>query len=146
VPVEETTAGRGYPKPFPANTLSTDVERLRSALDAIDADIGVLNGQVTAAIVSNVTGITGASEVPNIVRISKANYDALNPVPADVGFIVEGTAADEPLTVGTGLVVVQHGSNANTPRPPSAAAVYWIGSIQPTNSIDADLWFPTAVV
>jgi hypothetical protein len=142
MPVEETTAGRGYPKPFPANTLSTDVERLRSALDAIDADVDEL---ATSAIVSDVTGITGATAVPNLVRISKANYDALDPVPENVGFIVEGTGADEPLTVGTGLVVVQHGNNASTPRPPSAAAVYWIGSIQPTNSIDADLWFSTAV-
>jgi hypothetical protein len=37
-PIDETTTNRAYPKPNAANTLAYDVEKLRTALDSIDAD------------------------------------------------------------------------------------------------------------
>ncbi len=39
MPVNETTAGRGYQLPHPSNTLPYDVARLRAALAAVDADV-----------------------------------------------------------------------------------------------------------
>lgn len=38
-----------------------------------------------------------------------------------------------------GLSVVNHGSNANTPRPDSPW-VLWLGTVRPTNMLDYDLW------
>ena len=37
------------------------------------------------------------------------------------------------------MMVVNHGNMANAPRP-LAGAVYWIGSVEPENAIDEDLW------
>lgn len=39
MPINESTSNRAYPKPHPDNTLRYDVDRLRSALDAIDGDV-----------------------------------------------------------------------------------------------------------
>ena len=38
------------------------------------------------------------------------------------------------------LRVVNHGTVASTARPAGAAAVYWVGSVEPTNALDGDLW------
>lgn len=40
--------------------------------------------------------------------------------------------------------VVLHGSTAETARPSGYAVVIWIGSVEPTNALDNDLYFPTA--
>lgn len=52
MPVNETTTSRGYQKPHPTNTLANDVQRLRTALDAIDADVAArpTSAEVTTAI------------------------------------------------------------------------------------------------
>jgi hypothetical protein len=41
-----------------------------------------------------------------------------------------------------GVLVVTHGSSAGTARP-TAAIVYWIGSVAPTNRETGDLWLQT---
>lgn len=38
------------------------------------------------------------------------------------------------------MTVVNHGATASTARPAGAAAVYWIGTVEPTNATDNDLW------
>ena len=35
---------------------------------------------------------------------------------------------------------VVHASNPNIPRPADYMIVHWIGSVEPTNAIDNDLW------
>lgn len=40
----------------------------------------------------------------------------------------------------TVMIVVKHGADANVPRPATAAAVYWQGTVQPANAVDGDLW------
>jgi hypothetical protein len=75
MPVEDTTTGRGYPKPHPTNPLAFDVQRLRDALDQIDADVDA--GVPEPTIESDPTGITGAGVVSNVVSISQSNYDAI---------------------------------------------------------------------
>ena len=39
------------------------------------------------------------------------------------------------------LVVVEHGATAGTARPSSASGVYWIGSVEPTNKEEGDIWY-----
>lgn len=39
-----------------------------------------------------------------------------------------------------GWAVVNHGSVASTPRPTGVTAVYWIGTVTPTNMTSADLY------
>jgi hypothetical protein len=39
--------------------------------------------------------------------------------------------------------VVNHGATAGTTRPTSAGAVYWIGSVEPTNAANGDQWYDT---
>src|SRR5690625_1355910 len=61
---------------------------------------------------------------------------------------VDNTAdADKPTSTAqrSGLLaVVNHGTSAATARPPGATAVYWIGSVEPANAEDHDLWHDTA--
>lgn len=60
---------------------------------------------------------------------------------------VDNTAdAAKPISVATQnalnsrIVVVEHGTVANTTRPAGAASVEWIGSVQPTNMTANDIW------
>ncbi len=39
--------------------------------------------------------------------------------------------------------VVTHGADANVARPTEFAVVQWIGSVEPTNAVDNDLYVPT---
>jgi len=43
-------------------------------------------------------------------------------------------------TINDRILFVNHGATAGTTRP-NAAIVYWVGTVEPTNAIDADLWF-----
>lgn len=61
MPVNDTTANRAYQKPNPSNLLSDDVERLRSALEAIDADVAAL--LLTKAALASPT-FTGTPAAP----------------------------------------------------------------------------------
>lgn len=47
------------------------------------------------------------------------------------------------VSVAAGLVVVEHGADGTVARPAGAAAVYWIGSVEPANGVDHDLWYNT---
>lgn len=38
---------------------------------------------------------------------------------------------------------VVHGAVAGTARPTGFGVVMWIGTVQPTNSIDGDIWINT---
>jgi hypothetical protein len=38
------------------------------------------------------------------------------------------------------VTAVAHGSNASTARPSGATAVYWIGTVEPVNAVNGDLW------
>ena len=46
---------------------------------------------------------------------------------------------------GNGMGVVQHGGNANVARPAAGLAYFiWVGSVQPSNAVNGDLWMNTA--
>lgn len=42
------------------------------------------------------------------------------------------------------MFVVNHGATAATARPTGVGAVYWIGSVSPTNAVDGDIWNDTS--
>lgn len=47
-------------------------------------------------------------------------------------------------TIGlSGMPAVKHDADASVARPAGAVAVYWIGSVKPTNMLDYDLWYQT---
>jgi hypothetical protein len=69
---------------------------------------------------------------------------------ADVGHNHDGTYAaashnhDSTYAAkSTAFVVVTHGSTASTARPTGVGAVYWVGSVEPNNAVNTDLWYDT---
>lgn len=73
--VNDTTTGRGYQKPNPANLLSADVLRLRAALDAIDTDMvgRYTKAEVDALIAGLVNGAPGALDTLNELAAALGN-------------------------------------------------------------------------
>lgn len=43
------------------------------------------------------------------------------------------------LEAGDPITVIEHGSNANHPRPTGVKVVYWLGTVEPVNAVDDDL-------
>lgn len=58
-------------------------------------------------------------------------------------YSLDGSAAISSNPVFAGMTVVEHGADADFERP-TASAVYWIGSVEPTNGEDVDLWYDTS--
>lgn len=73
--------------------------------------------------------------------------------PAGDGTSVQGLVESEvggPVPIGDAIPVsiaynstVTHGAVASTARPPVGVAVIWIGSVEPTNAINGDVWLDT---
>lgn len=42
-----------------------------------------------------------------------------------------------------GMGVVVHGSTAGTARPSGFAVIHWIGTVEPTNAVNGDIWTDT---
>ena len=88
------------------------------------------------------TPISEEDSTANIQKIGNWQYDTGGS--ADQAF--GGTVAllDGTLVAAQGqgpMVVVAHGATAGTARPTGADAVYWVGSVEPTNAQDHDLWY-----
>lgn len=74
MPVNDTTTNRSYQKPNIANTLSDDVGRLRSALDAIDTDMaGKAETNQTMYIGTTAVAINRTSASLALTGVSVAN-------------------------------------------------------------------------
>lgn len=41
---------------------------------------------------------------------------------------------------GDPIIVIPHGDDANFARPEGISVGYWLGSVEPLNAIDDDLW------
>jgi hypothetical protein len=65
-----------------------------------------------------------------------------NILAAGVGIDIDDDGTNMTVSM-TGMVVVTHGATADTARPAGAAAVYWIGSVEPTNAVNGDIWYDT---
>ena len=53
---------------------------------------------------------------------------------ADYATVAQGVLAE------TAMQVVNHGADDSVARPVGAPAVYWIGTVEPLNALDGDLW------
>ena len=90
------------------------LESIKAAIQAIGADIKVLKNGKQDKLAFDVAPTNGSN----------------NPVTSDgVSKAVAGAVG-----------VVNHGTNASTPRPQGYGSVYWIGSATPTNAVDGDIW------
>jgi hypothetical protein len=80
-------------------------------------------------------------------------YSFVGLAPAGDGTSVVGLAESESGVVPAGDPIpislsynstVTHSNIAYTPRPPVSVAVIWIGSVEPNNAIDGDVWLDTS--
>lgn len=55
-----------------------------------------------------------------------------------------GAAQSGAVILANGLGVVNHGSTASTARPSGFAAILWVGSVEPSNAVNGDVWINTA--
>lgn len=62
---------------------------------------------------------------------------------ADVTDAVNVAAAGASMESDT-VTFVKHGATAGTTRPTGFAVVIWLGSVEPTNAVDDDIWVDTA--
>jgi len=74
--------------------------------------------------------------------------DARTPTAHKTSHSTGGTDALVPSDIGAPaksetFVTVTHGATAGTARPTGVGAVYWIGSVEPTNAINSDQWYDT---
>ena len=65
------------------------------------------------------------------------------PTTGDAGKAPFYDEANDEWDLAAPMVVVAHGATAGTARPVGAAAVYWVGSVAPTNAVAHDLWYDT---
>lgn len=64
---------------------------------------------------------------------------------ADITNLVSDLAAKQAASViaANGLGVCVHGATAGTARPTGFAVVFWIGTVEPSNAVDNDVWMNT---
>lgn len=84
--------------------------------------------------------------VANLVDTAPTTLDTLNELAAALGddanfatTVTNSIATKQDKS--SAMVVVNHGSTASTARPTSVGAVYWIGTVQPTNATEYDMWW-----
>lgn len=121
--------------PGPANTLSIGT---------------ITSGNPTAGAAS----ITGTAPTQTLNLTVPRGYGFAGLTPASDGTHVQGLvdSATGPVPVGDPIAIgnlsynstVTHGTNPSYVRPPVTVAVIWIGSVQPTNAIDGDVWLDTS--
>jgi hypothetical protein len=75
----------------------------------------------------------------HITVISRTQKIIVNPEGASVSVINAGPIGPASPIPENIFQVVIHGSDANVIRP-NADAVYWIGTVEPINALDHDLW------
>ncbi len=117
--------------------LASDVQ---TSLDAADNAIPASQKGASGGVASLTgTTLTPAQIPTTVVTKSTDSNDTGKAIDAHTG---------APLVVvskSDGLGVVVHGGNANTARPAGYAVVHWIGSVEPINAVDDDLWADTSV-
>lgn len=71
--------------------------------------------------------------VPDIHEVLAATYD-----PIAKALRISGGGGNSLFSQAQGYIA--HGSNAGAVRPVGFASVTWVGSVEPTNAIDGDIW------
>lgn len=77
-----------------------------------------------------------AAPVTRVIRVSQGRNDiTVRPVTRNIA--VNSVGRRGPIG-GNGIV--NHGADADYDRPISADPIIWIGSVEPLNALDYDLW------
>lgn len=111
---------------------------------------GLSEAQIQALLTSGdyATNSDISTAIANLVNSSPEALDTLNELAAaldnDPDFAENvlasiGSKADK----SSAFVVVNHGATAETARPSGIGAVYWVGSVEPTNAENSDWWYDT---
>ncbi len=124
--------------------------------EAVRVDGGYFEAPSTdqAINLANVLQSVGSPSV-GITKGEKGDrgYSFVGLVPAGDGTSVVGlietaqgvVPAGDPIPISLAYnSTVTHATVASTPRPPVSVAVIWIGSAQPSNAIDGDVWLDTS--
>jgi len=130
-------------------------------LDADDIDDAATTNRFTTAVeASKLAGIATAATANSTDAILKARANHTGTQTADT--ITDGTTnkaflatertkltgiatgadvtTQAKVIAASGFIVVNHGATADTARPADALAVYWVGTVEPTNATNADQW------
>ena len=108
---------------------------------------------VNLAQVLQATGAVSTSTLLPQGPKGDRGYSIIGLAPALDGTYVQALveSANGPVAVGTPFLpsnsynsTVTHATNAAYSRPPVNVAVIWIGSVQPSNAIDGDVWLDTS--
>lgn len=73
--------------------------------------------------------------LPNLSGVKK---EALKTSSVDI------TVGEETISSNGGLIYIDHGATAGTSRPDVSGYVMWIGSVEPTNATNGDVWIDTS--
>jgi hypothetical protein len=78
----------------------------------------------------------------NEVKESRQKKDVhhTDTIRTTLGLVIGTDVASATNAMGT----VVHGATASTARPTGYAVITWIGSVEPDNSVDNDIWINTA--
>lgn len=121
-----------------ASALGNDEDFAVTVIDAIVAAEGSANAYTDTALSTHTSDTTS---VHGIADTSLLETTAGAQTKAD-GAVTSANSYTDTAINGT-VRVVAHGATASTARPTGAAAVYWIGSVAPTNATNSDLWYDT---
>lgn len=105
-----------------------------AASAAAAAAVGTTNDTVIAGRINDPASATATALTATISTLAAA--EAANPETALNSAIVAIAQENSP----TGLTVVRHGENASYARPAGASQVLWLGSVEPANMVDGDIW------
>jgi hypothetical protein len=122
----------------------SDVSGLQTALSG-KADLvnGLVPSSQLPGFVQSVAGRTGAVTLAkgDVGLGNVDNTSDLNkPISSATQTELDGKVSTSDARIVNSMRVVSHGATANTARPAGAAAVYWIGTVEPMNAANNDLW------
>lgn len=100
------------------------------------------SGYPTSLDTFPVTHVSGETIIPGT---DNDQADAVNKIEAELGINPSGDQSTVKARLdGFVMHTVVHGAVASTARPIGPAVVSWIGSVEPTNAINNDIWINTA--
>jgi len=107
------------------------------------AGVSSINGQTGAVTLG--TGDLAESGGNLFFTAARAIASALTSFTAGAGTVSASDSILQALQKVVGnaqsaVTAVTHGSNASTARPSGVTAVYWIGTVEPVNAVNGDLW------
>lgn len=110
-------------------------EALRTALEAeVEAGDATVLGQ---ALESDKATLTEAKTYADLA-VAEVPAPDLSGFATKAALDAEATARET--ADSASMVVVKHGTDGTVARPTGASAVYWLGTAEPANAVDGDIW------